>query len=136
MALLLDTCALIWLVNGDEMSAASLAAIDQAYADGDDLRYSPISAWEVGMLVARGRLMLTRPVPAWFFGFTSQPGVRELPLTNDILIESSFLPGQPPADPADRMVIAGARAEDLTIVTRDRKILAYGEAGHARILPC
>lgn len=136
MALLLDTCAVIWLVNGDEMAERAVAAIDAAYRAGEDLRYSPISAWEVGMLVSRGRLRLTRPPAVWFHGFASQAGIREQPLTGDILIQSSFLPGEPPPDPADRMVIASARAEDHTIVTRDRKILAYGRAGHARVLAC
>ncbi len=46
-----------------------------------------------------------------------------------ILIRSAFLPGEPPADPADRMIIATARENGHTIVTRDRQILAYAEEG-------
>lgn len=136
MALLLDTCAIIWLANGDSMSKLASDAIDQAYADGEDVRYSSISAWEIGMLVSRGRLNLTRPPAAWFAGFAGQPGISALPFTNSALIQSSFLPGQPPSDPADRMIIAAAREDDLILVTRDRRIIDYGQAGHARVLAC
>jgi PIN domain nuclease of toxin-antitoxin system len=54
----------------------------------------------------------------------------------DVLIASSFLPGSPPSDPIDRIIIATARENDLTLVTRDRKILAYGEAGYISVLKC
>lgn len=51
-AVLLDTCAVIWLANGDRMEAASMAAILHACrADGTFV--SPVSAWEIGMLSRR-----------------------------------------------------------------------------------
>lgn len=51
-------------------------------------------------------------------------------LTPDIFIASSFLPGKPPNDPADRILIATARELAATLVTRDRAIIAYGEQGN------
>ena len=57
-------------------------------------------------------------------------------LTPAIFIDSSFLPGQPPRDPADRIIIATARENDLTILTRDRLILEYAKAGNVRALAC
>jgi len=55
---LLDTCAALWLVNGDPVTAESRAAISTAQA-GPGVFVSPISAWEIGTLVARGRLVLS-----------------------------------------------------------------------------
>ena len=52
------------------------------------------------------------------------------------LAASSFLPGQPPADPADRVLIATARAMDLILITRDQAILDYGQEGWVRTLAC
>jgi PIN domain nuclease of toxin-antitoxin system len=57
-------------------------------------------------------------------------------LTIEILTNSCGLPGSPPDDPADRIIIATARETDLTVVTRDRQILKYSRAGHVRTLVC
>ena len=66
----------------------------------------------------------------------TQPGVREAPFTADIAIESSHLPGAPPKDPADRLLIATARHLNLVLVTRDREIIAYARAGYIRAIRC
>ena len=55
--LLLDTHALLWLDNGDPLSAAAHEAIRQAAPAGGVL-VSPVSAWEIGLLVSKGRLGL------------------------------------------------------------------------------
>jgi PIN domain nuclease of toxin-antitoxin system len=52
------------------------------------------------------------------------------------LIASSFLPGRPPRDPADRIIAATARDYGCTLMTRDRALLDYGEQGHIRVLAC
>jgi len=49
-------------------------------------------------------------------------------------IDACTLPGDFHADPADRILVATARAENATLVTRDEKILAYAQAGHVRVL--
>jgi PIN domain nuclease of toxin-antitoxin system len=54
----------------------------------------------------------------------------------EILADSCALPGKPPNDPADRIIIATARESDMTIVTRDRLILDYARAGHVRAMAC
>ena len=48
--------------------------------------------------------------------------------------ESTLLPGQPHADPADRFLIAAARTQGLILATRDESIIDYGNAGHVRVL--
>ena len=64
------------------------------------------------------------------------PSVRLAPLTPEILIASTVLPGHPPRDPADRIIAATARALGLTVVTRDGELLPYAAAGHLAAVRC
>src|ERR1700754_2994363 len=106
--ILLDTCAAIWLANGDAMSNRSMAAIRSAATRGDVL-VSPVSAWEVGLLAAK-RGIIFQPSPRdWFSAFLARPGIRLVALTAEAAIDSSFLPGTVHGDPADRLLIAQAR---------------------------
>jgi PIN domain nuclease of toxin-antitoxin system len=57
-------------------------------------------------------------------------------LTPEVLISSSYLPGSPPRDPADRIIAATARVQGYRLVTRDRLLLDYAEAGHVEALAC
>ena len=88
------------------------------------------------MLSAKRKLTSPLTPKAWFDQLAARPEVSLIPLTSDILIESCYLPGELHGDPADRILIASARAHDLTIVTRDRDILAYSAKGHVRTLEC
>jgi PIN domain nuclease of toxin-antitoxin system len=72
----------------------------------------------------------------WFARVLAMPNVHLADLTPDILIASSFLPGSPPNDPADRILLATARELAATLVTRDREMLAYGEQGNVSVLGC
>jgi PIN domain nuclease of toxin-antitoxin system len=66
----------------------------------------------------------------------SIPGVKLADLSPDILIASSFLPGEPPRDPADRIILATARDLGATLITRDRLLLKYGEDGQVSTIAC
>ncbi len=134
--LLLDTCAAIWLANGDGLSDTSLTVLRQARLEGANIAISPITAWEIGVLNTRGRLPLLIEPAAWFRGLMALPGLQLAALTPEILIQSSFLPGDPPRDPADRIIIATARTVGYRLVTRDRLLLAYAEAGHIEGVAC
>jgi PIN domain nuclease of toxin-antitoxin system len=72
----------------------------------------------------------------WFARVMGGPGIREAPLTPEIAIDASFLPGELHGDPGDRLLVATARYLGLPIVTRDRSIIAYAGDGHARVIPC
>lgn len=139
-AVLLDTCAVIWLANGDPMSPQAMQAI-RAAGLAQAIHVSPITAWEIGLL-SRPRPkqpaeLQFRPDPkTWFARFMGRPGIQAAALTPDIAIEASHLPGELHGDPADRLIIATARNLGLPVVTRDRKIIAYGEAGFVRTIPC
>ncbi len=134
-AVLLDTCALLWLMEEAEFSAPALEAVDEA-ARERILWVSPISAWEVGVLSSARALVLSMPVQTWFESILDLPGVGLAELTPNVYIESSFLPGAPPGDIADRLLIAAARAYGLTIVTRDGAMLDYAGEGHVRAMAC
>lgn len=121
-AVLLDTCAALWLANADRMSAASRAAIADAQA-GPGVFVSPISAREIGTLVARNRLVLSSSPEAWFARLLALPGMRLAPMSAEILIAATALPGTPPRDPADRIIVATARAFDWGVVTRDDALI-------------
>lgn len=73
---------------------------------------------------------------AWFEALLSVPGVALADLSPHILIASSFLPGSPPRDPADRIVVATAREHGLRLMTRDKVLLDYGKDGHLDVLAC
>lgn len=134
--LLLDTHTAIWLTEDQPIASTAIEAIDTAHQTGGVLLVSPITAWEVGLLVSRNRLSLVAKPERWFQRVMAIPGVRLAELSPDILIASSFLPGEPPRDPADRILLATAREFGATLVTRDRLLLKYGEEGQVSTIAC
>ena len=133
---LLDTCAVIWIANGDPLREPAASGLREAYADGGTLAVSPMTAWEVAMLASKGKIALSLAPEVWFARFCALPGVTLAELPPKVLIESCGLPGAPPADPVDRILAATARAFGYTLVTRDRHLLTYGEEGHLRVMGC
>jgi PIN domain nuclease of toxin-antitoxin system len=134
---LLDTCAIIWMVQEQPMAAPALSAIRRAAASGS-LLVSPVSAWEVGLLATRRRQPLTfRPTPAtWIERLLARPGIQPAPLPHRVAVSAAFLPGELHGDPADRLLIATARELGVPLVTRDRRILDYAEQGHVDVIAC
>ena len=133
---LLDTCAVIWIANGDPLREPAASALREALADGGGLAVSPMTAWEIAMLVAKNKIALSMDPEAWFDRILTLPGVALTTMPPPVLIASCALPGAPPADPADRILAATARASGYTLVTRDRHLLAYGGEGHLRVMGC
>jgi PIN domain nuclease of toxin-antitoxin system len=134
--LLLDTHAAIWLFEAMPLARAASDAIDAAYQSNAALLVSPITAWEIGLLVSLRRIDLAATPQRWFRGLLDTPGVEMSELSPEILIAASFLPGKPPRDPADRILLATARELAATLVTRDRLLLAYAEEGNVSAVEC
>lgn len=134
--LLLDTCAVIWIVEDQPISGTAASVLDEAHAADQFVYVSPITAWEVGLLVARGRLTMIIKPQLWFERLLDVPNMRLADMPPDLLISSSFLPGEPPRDPADRIIAATAREYGYTLMTRDRLLLSYAEQGHIQAVCC
>lgn len=133
--LLLDTCAIIYLSSGTTMSQ-TLADDIISKAKSGTVFVSPISAWELGSLAARGRIALAADPLEFFETFVSALGATITNLNSEILVKSSYLPGRPHRDPMDRILIATARKNNFALLTNDRAILAYSAEGHVKTLAC
>jgi PIN domain nuclease of toxin-antitoxin system len=134
--LLLDTCAVIWIAENEKLAPGAIEALDDANESGAATYVSPITAWEIGMLVSRDRLKLLITPQRWFARLFETQGVKLAVMSPDLLIDASFLPGNPPRDPADRIIAATARDYGCTLITRDRLLLDYGEQGYVSVLAC
>ncbi len=134
--LLLDTCAAIWIAEDAPLSRSALDLLAETVEAQAPTYVSPISAWEIGLLVARARLKLLITPERWFQRLLETPGLRLADMSPDLLIASSSLPGEPPRDPADRIIAATARDHGAALMTRDRALLAYGTQGHIRVVEC
>lgn len=84
-----------------------------------------ISCWEVAKRIEYGKMQLSRPVAQWLSLALRFPGVHLLPLTPQVAVESTQLPGTFHRDPADQMIVATARVYACPLVTSDRRILDY-----------
>jgi PIN domain nuclease of toxin-antitoxin system len=132
---LLDTCAALWIVArvGSQKAVDALA---DAGRNGLVTYVSPITAWEVGLLARKGRFRSQYTPQRWFEVLMRTPGTALTELSPQILLESSFLPGEFHSDPADRIIAATARQHGYTVMTRDRDILDYAQAGHLSAISC
>jgi PIN domain nuclease of toxin-antitoxin system len=139
-AVLLDTCAILSLVNAGPLSSAVTRAIGHA-GQTSGVYVSTASAWEIGMLsrprASRATTLQFWPDPkTWFARLMAMPGIKEAAITPAIAIDASSLPGDFHADPMDRLIVATARHLGMPVVTSDRKILTYAEAGHVNVIAC
>lgn len=134
--LLWDTHTAIWIYGKTPIAQAAVDIIAAADREGVPSYVSPITAFEVGMLTARGRLQLLIRPERWFANLFEIPGVRLADMSPDVLIASSYLPGKSPRDPFDRIIAATARELGATLITRDRALLDYGEQGHVSVVAC
>jgi PIN domain nuclease of toxin-antitoxin system len=82
------------------------------------------------MLVAKQRLVVSLPCQDWVRQALQVPGLSLVPLTPEIAVQASFLPGEFHGDPADRIIVATARATGAVIVTADQRILDYARDGN------
>jgi len=116
--LLLDTHVFLWwLADDPRLGPRSRSEI----AEGDNIVFiSAASAWEISVKRASGRLEAPGDVAEWI----RRQAFSALPIE----VEHAILAGELPAhhaDPFDRMLVAQARLEELTLVTHDHEIPKY-----------
>lgn len=125
--IVLDTHTLVWWVTGDtRLSGAARDTIASTLGEsGSQVLFSAITAWEIAMLQQRGRLVLTMDLDEWLTIVKSIQGVDVVPLSDQVAVESTRLPGEFQKDPADRFIVALARQLNVPVITADRRIRDY-----------
>jgi len=121
--ILLDTCALLYLAGAPER--LSPTALELVSSPDQIIHCSPIITAELACLQEREKIQLPQHWKKWFRTQADRNGWNIIPISLEIIEEAYSLPEPIHRDPADRIIIATARLEDLTIITTDRLILDY-----------
>jgi PIN domain nuclease of toxin-antitoxin system len=127
--LLLDSHVWYWLLEDmvDTIRPAARTVVLEAVAEGR-VAISEASAWELFTKAHLGRLRTALPPRDWIVRALAAPGLRVIPLSRSVLFDSVELPGDhAPRDPFDRVIIATARREGMSLITADRAILDWSE---------
>jgi len=123
--IVLDTHAWVWFLSNPELLSKKAKRYVDVAVEEKAIMISSISAWEVALLVARKRLILTLELSDWIAKSEMLPFFKFIPVDNSVAIKSVNLPQPLHRDPADRIIIATAISLGAPIVTKDEKILNY-----------
>jgi PIN domain nuclease of toxin-antitoxin system len=119
---LLDTHIWIWwLTPHSPLTPRERQALDRA-AEDRELHLAAISLWEAQVLHARRRIELPVPFPEWISNAADTRVVTLLPIDVDVVIAVDSLPRGFHGDPADRLIVATARAHAMALATHDKGI--------------
>ena len=125
MKYLLDTHAWVWWnMKPENLSRKARAAIENTNRYSE-LLLSAISPWEFCKLLEKGRIGISCDPEEWMSEALRMPKLRLVPLTPTIAHRSTILPGPFHGDPADQIIVATARDENATIISKDRLIRDY-----------
>jgi PIN domain nuclease of toxin-antitoxin system len=120
MNLLLDTHVWIWsLLEPDRLRPNIAVALENP---ANDLWLSPISVWELLILVEKGRVVLECDPAKWLKRVLNKIPFKEAPLNHQVAIESRRM-DLPHQDPGDRFLAATALVYNLTLVTADERLM-------------
>ncbi len=124
MKLLLDTqCWLWWFAQPERLSEE---AITHIVDETNELWFSVASIWEIGIKVAIGKLPLPESPDKYIPSRMGQLGVRSVEITATHALRAAALPLHH-RDPFDRMLIAQAQLEDMTLVSADAMLRQYSD---------
>jgi PIN domain nuclease of toxin-antitoxin system len=127
MKYLLDTHAWIWWnVAPGRLSRKARSAIEKVdnYAE---LLLSAISLWEFCKLIEKKRIGISCAPEEWMSEALRMPKLHVVPLTPALAYRSTILPPPFHDDPADQIIVATAREQNATIISKDMRIRAYGQ---------
>lgn len=123
MRLLLDTHVWLWMTTGDQRLGQRTRTLLRE--PESDLYLSAASVWEIGIKYASGKLRYVGDPAVLVPQHVRRTGVITLSISTDHALAAAALPMHH-RDPFDRLIVAQAQAEDLTVATVDRRIAAYG----------
>jgi len=122
LSVLLDTHIWVWwLTPGSPLSRAERNALD-AKAERRELFLSAISLWEIQVLHAKRRFELPLPFAEWLARAADDRVISVLPLSIEVVFALDTLPASFHGDPADRLIVATARAHAMPLATHDAAI--------------
>ena len=125
--IVLDTHAWVWFISNPELLSKRAKRYLDAAVEEKAIMISSISVWEVALLIAKKRLILTLELNDWIAKSEMLPFFKFIPIDNSVAIKSVNLPQPLHSDPADRIIIATAISLGAPIVTKDEKILNYSQ---------
>ena len=120
--ILLDTHVLVWAITEPEQLSRIAAAAIRRGRTGGGIGIAAITLWELASLFSRGHLRAPGTVEDSIQLMLDSSGVSVRPLTPMVAALAAQFPEDYPRDPADRIIGATARAEGITLVTRDEQI--------------
>ena len=123
--IVLDTHVWIWFVSDPAQISPQANETIESAMNKNEILISSISTWEIALLVQKNRLKLTTDVVDWVSHSEKLPFISFLPIDNSIALKSAHLPQPFHEDPADPFIVATAREERATILTKDPRILEY-----------
>jgi PIN domain nuclease of toxin-antitoxin system len=122
--ILLDTHTWIWSYSATKLLSDDVKKrIKKTIADQRTI--ASISIWEFAMMVVKGRINVKIDPKLWLDNAIKKSGIKVIELSPEIAMESCKLPGDFHKDPADQIIVATARVHNLTLLTKDQKILQY-----------
>ena len=135
--ILLDTHIWVWASNGSGPFKKAAAKSIEAAAEERRLFVSAASVWEIALKIQKGDLLVSGDLRAWLRDQRRYPGVRVLPMSGGLAIDSTTLPEwmrksdkRPHKDPSDRFIVAEARRRNAVLVTCDTLMIDYARKGH------
>ena len=122
MAVLLDTHVWVWWLSGsDRLARREVEALD-ALASRGELRLAAISLWEAQMAYAKGRFVPADGFERWLQAAAAPETIQVIPLDVPVALALNDLPERLRNDPADRLIVATAKAYRLQLATHDEAL--------------
>ncbi|MGC2621553.1 MAG: type II toxin-antitoxin system VapC family toxin [Acidobacteriaceae bacterium] len=132
--ILLDTHTWLWLANGDERLPVSVRKVLEQFEGTGQLFVAAISLLEIANMERRKCVVLPLALQDWLERALSEANIGLIAISPRIAAETAFLPEGFHGDPADRLIAATVRVENLTLCTHDQQLVRHGKRGVFRTL--
>ncbi len=125
MKYMLDTHTWIWWHMNPQKLSQKVKRIVGNINRYDEILLSAISPWEFSKLLEKKKIGISCDPEDWINSALDMPKFRLIPLSPVLAYRSTVLPQPFHSDPADQIIVATAREENATILTKDERILTY-----------